>query len=81
MTVPPPTEAPAPAAFGVPEGFTQTVQIGKPNWIQDAEAIAKADITRLEGKLKRVCGSVTGTFALSLTALLVSCVALFRACH
>lgn len=53
----------------------------KPNWIQDAEAIAKADITRLEGKLKRVCGSLTGTMALSLTALFVSCLALFRACH
>lgn len=72
MTVPPPTTTPP---------TLTPPNIPKTNWIQDAEAIAKADITRLEGKLKRVCGSLTGTLALALTALFVSCVALVRACH
>lgn len=53
----------------------------KPNWIADAEGIAKADITRLEGKLKRVCGSVTWTLAIALGGFITSLLALFKACH
>lgn len=83
MTVPPPTDVSvtSASAFGVPPDFNTTVPIGKPNWIQDAEAIAKADINRLEGKFKRFCSSLTASLAISIAALLVGCLALFKSCH
>lgn len=59
----------------------EPVRPSKPNWIQEAEAIAKADITRLEGKLKRLCSSVTGSMAVSVIAFVVASAALFKSCH
>lgn len=52
-----------------------------PNWIQDAEAIAKADIKRLEGKFARLCNGVAITMAVSVLAFLLASAALVKSCR
>lgn len=75
MTVPPITVAPA--------GNVDTISAAplKPNWIQDAEAIAKADINRLEVLYKTMLGYTRGSVGLAWAALVVACIALVRTCH
>lgn len=53
----------------------------KPNWIQDAEAIAKADINRLEHKIALFVSGTRGAIGISTIAFLMSVIALFRTCH
>lgn len=55
-----------------------TIVESKPNWIQDAEAIAKADITRVEGTVKRVMGFTRHVGVLAWIAVVLSVVALLR---
>jgi hypothetical protein len=82
MTVPPPTDVPLTAAFGVPEGFTQTtVMLGKPNWIQDAESIAKADIHRLEGKYHDLHTTISFSMVAGIVTLVIAVWALYRTFH
>jgi hypothetical protein len=81
MTVPPPTDVPLTTAFGVPEGFTQTVPLGKPNWIQDAEAIAKADIHRLEGKFHDLHAAISFSMVASVLTFVLAVWALYRTFH
>lgn len=83
MTVPPTTDTTPSqtAAFVVPPGFATTMPIGKPNWIQDAEAIAKADITRLEGKLRSLFVTLNISVVISSAALILAVYSLYRVSH
>lgn len=78
MTVPPTTNFPPQYPPADPmKGIAPT----QPNWIQDAEAIAKADIKRLEGKFARVCNTAMGLMVISIVAFLMAALALFRSCR
>jgi hypothetical protein len=74
VTVPPTTNVPATPSFGVPPDFAAF----KPNWIQDAEAIAKADINRLEGKIKTSCQSITILMIMIVASMMMAGIALVR---
>lgn len=50
-------------------------------WMQDVEAIAKADIKRLEGKFARVCNTAMGLMVIAIVAFLMAALALFRSCR
>lgn len=77
MTVPQTTEVPPVPYPHIIEGniINQTPQ---PNWIQEAEAIAKADINRLEGKLGHVSDLFTRVGLTAILAFVVAVVALYR---
>lgn len=75
MTVPPIAVAPA--------GNVDTISAAplKPNWIQDAEAIAKADINRLERKLKSSCRTLWAAYGFAVVAFILSAAAFGRTCR
>lgn len=51
------------------------------NWMQDVEAIAKADIKRLEGRFGRVCNTVMLMMIACVASFLMASLALFRSCR
>jgi hypothetical protein len=73
MTVPPPTFTPPSQSVPIP--ITNTT-----NWRQEIETTAKADLLRIETKLKRMYGTITGGLLIAMVALIMACVALVRSC-